>query len=151
MSAGLPKRRQLGEAIALLRGEANLSKHHLADKTRTTVKIVESWEAGDSVPTTQEWQRMRAVFPRLSPAGSQYAEMYRAASAEQRAIEQAAMEVKVDEHDDLSAAVRLLLEAMPNLCSMTIEVDNAGEVSVAFKTREVRVVEGSGQLRVKTR
>lgn len=146
----ISKRRQLGEAIAFLRGEMNLNKHHLADKTRTTTKIVDGWEAGDIVPTTQEWQRMRAIFPPLSSAGSRYAELFRAAAAEQLAIEQA-REAKSEEKDDLSAAVRLVIEAMPNLRSMTIEVDDDGEVSITYKTREVRVVEESGSLKVKGR
>lgn len=151
MSANpLSKRRQFGEAIAFLRGEGGLSKHNLADKTRTTTKIVDTWEAGENVPTTQEWQRMRAIFPALSSAGSRYAELYRAAAAEQLAVEQA-REAKSDEKDDLSAAVRLVVEAMPGLRSMTIEVDDDGEIAIAYKTREVRVVEDSGSLKVRAR
>lgn len=151
MSANpLSKRRQFGDAIAFLRGEAGISKHNLADKTRTTVKIVEGWEAGDNVPTTQEWQRLRAIFPALSSAGSRYAQLYGAAAAEQLAIEQA-REAKADERDDLSAAVRLVIEAMPNLRTMTIDVDDDGEVAVSYKTREVRVVEDSGSLKVRAR
>jgi transcriptional regulator with XRE-family HTH domain len=144
----LSKRRQFGEALAFLRGEAGLSKHNLADKTRTTTKIVDAWEAGETMPTSQEWQRMRAIFPAFSSAGSRYGELYRAAAAEQLAVEQA-REVKADEGGDLAAAVRLVLEAMPNLRSMTIEVDDDGEVSIAFKTREIRVVEDSGALKVR--
>lgn len=146
----ISKRRQLGDAIAFLRGEMNLNKHHLADNTRTTTKIVDAWEAGEVVPTTQEWQRMRSIFPPLSSAGSRYGELFRAAAAEQLAIEQA-REAKSEEKDDLSAAVRLVIEAMPNLRSMTIEVDDDGEVSIAYKTREVRVVEESGSLKVRGR
>lgn len=108
------------------------------------------WESGDATPTTQEWQRLRAIFPALSSAGSRYAELYRAAAAEQLAIEQA-REAKADEKDDLSAAVKLVVEAMPNLRSMTIDVDDEGEVAIAYKTREVRVVEDSGALKVRMR
>jgi len=151
MSANpLSKRRQLGAAIAFLRGEINLSKHALAEKTRTTTKIVEGWEAGDLAPTTQEWQRMRSIFPAFASAGSTYAELFRAAAAEQLAIEQA-REAKSEEKNELSTAVHLLVEAMPSLRSMTIEVDDDGEIAIAYKTREVRVVEDSGQLKVKIR
>jgi hypothetical protein len=146
----ISKRRQLGEAIAFLRGELSITRHSLGDKTRATVKIVEAWEAGDTVPTAQEWQRMRAIFPVLSSAGSRYNELYRAAAAEQLALEQA-REAKHDEKDDLSAAIRLVVEAMPNLRSATIEVDDDGEIALTYKTREVRVVEDSGHLKVRTR
>lgn len=151
MSANpLSKRRQFGEALAFLRGEAGLSKHHLADKTRTTTKIVDAWESGEAAPTTQEWQRMRAIFPALSSAGSRYAELHRAAAAEQLAVEQS-REAKGEERDDLSAAVRLVIESTPNLRSMTIEVDDDGEVAISYKTREVRVVEDSCSMKVRMR
>lgn len=143
----ISKRRQLGEAISFLRGETSMSRHNLADKTRTTVKIIEGWEAGKFPPSTQEWQRLRAIFPPLNAVGSQYIELFRAAAAEQLALEQA-KPVEEQERDDLSAAVRLIIEAMPNLSSMTIEVDDAGEVAISYKTREVRVVEGGGQLKI---
>lgn len=139
------KRRQFGEALAFLRGEMSLSKHSLADKTRMTTKIVESWEAGEVVPTVQEWQRMRAIFPAMSSAGSRYGELFRAAAAEQ------ARAAKAEEGDDFAAAVRLVLEAKPNLRSATIDVDDDGEVSVSYKTREVRVVEEGGTLKVRSR
>src|ERR1700751_1321109 len=151
MSANpLSKRRQLGEAIAFLRGELSMTRHSLGDKTRGTVKIVEAWEVGETVPTAQDGQRMRAIFPVLNSTGSRYGELSRAAAAEQLAIEQA-REAKADEKDDLSAAVRLVVEAMPNLRSMTIDVDDEGEVAIAYKTREVRVVEDSGALKVRMR
>ncbi len=149
-AAPLSKRRQFGEAIAFLRGEISMSKHTLGDKARVPVKIVEGWEAGESVPTSQEWQRMRSVFPPLASSGSRYAELYRAAAAEQLAIEQA-REAKVEEKDDMSAAVRLLLEAMPNLRSMSIDIDDDGEIVIAFKTREVRVVEDSGRMTMRSK
>jgi transcriptional regulator with XRE-family HTH domain len=149
MSANpISKRRQFGEALAFLRGEAGLSKHNLADKTRTTTKIVDTWETGESAPTAPEWQRMRAIFPAFSSAGSRYAELYRAAAAEQLAVEQARVS-KSDERDDLTAAVRLVVEAMPGLRTMTIDVDDDGEIAIAYKTREVRVVEDSGSLKVR--
>lgn len=146
----LTKRRQLGESIAFLRSELHLSKHNLADKTRTTIKIVEAWEAGETVPTAQEWQRMRGVFPSLAPASSKLRELYQAAAAEQLAIEQA-KDAKPEGRDELSTAIALVLEALPNLRSMSLEVDDEGEVTVAYKTREVRIVEDSGQLKVRTR
>jgi hypothetical protein len=47
-----------------------------------------------------------------------------------------AAEAEAKAGDDVSAAVKLIIEAMPHLRSMTIEVDDGGEVSVSFKTRE---------------
>jgi hypothetical protein len=146
----LSKRRQLGDAITFLRIEAQLSKYNLADKTRTTIKIVESWEAGETVPTAQEWQRMRAVFPSLAPANYRLRELYQAAAAEQLAQEQA-KDAKPEGRDELSTAVALVMEALPNLRSMSLEADDDGEVTVAYKTREVRIVEDSGSLKVRLR
>lgn len=50
---------------------------------------------------------------------------------------------------DVEAAVRLILEAIPNLRSFTLEVDDAGEVQVSHKVREVKVVESSGSFKIK--
>ena len=75
------KRQQLGEAISFLRGELNMSRHNLADKTRSTTRDVERWERGELCPTTQEWQRMRAVFPQLT--GQRYRDLHGGAALEQ--------------------------------------------------------------------
>lgn len=151
------KRQQLGELIAFNRSETGLSKHNLADKTRATTKDVERWERGELCPQLQEWQRMRAVFPRMNATGNPYRELFEQAAAEQRAHEQA----KDDERKlesriptavgtgDLDAAVRMLLEAMPGLRTLTVEVDDAGEATVTYKTREVRIFEDTGSMQVK--
>lgn len=144
----ISKRKQFGDALAFIRGEANLSRHIVADKTRVTTKIVEGWESGDSVPSTGEWQRLRAVFPPMASASSRYRDLYAAAVAEHLAVEQAKTQ-QTAESGDVTAAIHLLVEAMPSLRSMTIDIADDGEVSVSYKTREVRVVEDSGTLRVK--
>lgn len=51
--------------------------------------------------------------------------------------------------NDLEGAVRLILETIPNLRSFTIVVSDAGEVTVNHTTREVRVVESTGSLKIK--
>lgn len=51
--------------------------------------------------------------------------------------------------NDLEGAVRLILETIPNLKSFKIDVDETGEVSVSHTTREVRVVESSGSMKLR--
>ena len=149
------KRQQIGELIAFQRGEISMSKHNLADKTRSTTNNVERWERGDLVPTTQEWQRMRAVFPQLGAggaAGSKYRELFDAAAAEQLASENArntAKDPPPTGSRDLDAAVRMIMEMMPGLRSLTIEVSDDGDASVSYRTREVRIIEDSGNLQVR--
>lgn len=94
---------------------------------------------------------MRQCFPPLMSSGSRYNELYRSAAAEQLALEQTKAEIKTDDGNDMEAAVRLLIEAVPSLRSMSIEVDDDGEISISYKTREVRVIEDSGSLKVKAR
>jgi hypothetical protein len=50
--------------------------------------------------------------------------------------------------DDIKAAVRLVLEAIPSLASFTIAVDDKGAASVSYTTRELRVVENTGSFTV---
>jgi hypothetical protein len=47
--------------------------------------------------------------------------------------------------ETLQTAIDLVLEAVPNLATLSIAVDAGGEVSCSYTTREVRVVESSGQ------
>ncbi len=146
------KRQQLGEAIAFSRNDLGASKHNLADKTRSTIKEVDRWEQGELVPTSQEWQRMRQVFPAFNARN--FLDLYAAAAAEQKSIEQAKDEratptAKPTSSTDLDAAVRMLLEVMPGLISLTIEVGEDGEASVSFRTRQVRIVEDHGNLQVR--
>jgi len=154
------KRQVLGELIAFNRAQINISKHNLADKTRSTIKEVERWERGDLCPTSQEWQRMRAVFPPLSGAGNRYREVFDAAAAEQRAIEDArehkaqAVDADADAdagNADLDTMVRMLMESMPGLRSLHIEVDDDGVASVSYRTREVRIIEDAGNMQVRTK
>lgn len=145
------KRQQLGELIEFHRLELNMSKHALADKTRATTKDVDRWGRGDLVPTTQEWQRMRLVFPVIN-AGNRYRELFEGAAAEQLAIEtarQTAKETPQEKAGDMDAAIRLLLDAVPGLCSLSIEVDEDGVASVSFRTRQVRIVEDAGTMQVR--
>ena len=51
--------------------------------------------------------------------------------------------------NDVEGAVRLILEAIPNLRSFRIEVDESGEVRVEHAVREVRVVETTGTFKIK--
>lgn len=51
--------------------------------------------------------------------------------------------------NDIEGAVRLILEAIPNLKSFKIEVDEDGQVRINHTTREVRVVEETGTLTIK--
>jgi transcriptional regulator with XRE-family HTH domain len=51
-----------------------------------------------------------------------------------------------DPASDLSTAVELLLGALPNLAQLTINVDEQGNASVNYLTREVKVIETSGSL-----
>lgn len=51
--------------------------------------------------------------------------------------------------DDLEAAVQLVLGAVPGLRTFTINVDDQGVASVDYTTREVRVVESAGSLKVR--
>jgi transcriptional regulator with XRE-family HTH domain len=53
-----------------------------------------------------------------------------------------------DTEANIRAAVQLVLEAVPHLRSFTIAVDDHGHADVAFTTREVRVVEQTGAIKV---
>ena len=55
----------------------------------------------------------------------------------------------VSNKDDVEAATRLLLDAIPHLRTFTITVDDAGEVTVNHTVRETRVVESSGSLKIR--
>jgi hypothetical protein len=149
------KRQQLGELIGFQRTEQGMSKHNLADKTRTTTNIVERWEGGTLVPTLQEWQRMRDVFPPLKAGGGtggRYRELFDAAAAEQLAIETAKESPRpAAGSGDLDAAVRILVDAVPHLRSLSIEIDDDGGVAVSYLTREVRIVEDKGSLQMRVR
>jgi DNA-binding XRE family transcriptional regulator len=81
------KRGQLGQVIAHHRSELSMSQHNLATKTRSSIKEVDRWEKGDLVPTTTEWQRLRATFHQLNAA--HFRDLYAAAAAEQLGIEEA--------------------------------------------------------------
>ena len=149
------KRQLLGELIAAQRASIpNMTRHHLGDKARVTDKIIERWERGDRVPTNQEWQRLRAVFPPLD-RGNRYRELFEAAAAEQFEIEQARKDVASvpveEKQGDLDAAVNMLLDAVAGLRSLRIEVDDDGHAVVTYVTREVRVVEDSGTMQVRRR
>jgi transcriptional regulator with XRE-family HTH domain len=50
---------------------------------------------------------------------------------------------------DIEAAAQIVLSAIPNLKTFTISVDDKGEVTVSHTTREVRVVEASGSIKLK--
>ena len=51
--------------------------------------------------------------------------------------------------NDVEGAVRLLLEAIPNLKTFKIDVDESGEIHVEHTVREVRVIETKGSLKLK--
>lgn len=51
--------------------------------------------------------------------------------------------------NDVEGAVRLILEAIPNLKTFKIDVDEGGEVHVEHTVREVRVIETRGSLKLK--
>ena len=140
------KRQELGEVIAFMREESHMTRHNLADKIRSSTPNVERMERGDLCPTTQEWQRMRAVFPKLT--ASRYRDLHNGAALEQSSEQAGASEPTVRAAADLDAAVHLVLEAVPGLHSLTLEVLDDGEVWVQYKTREVRVVEDAGSLRI---
>jgi hypothetical protein len=50
---------------------------------------------------------------------------------------------------DIEAAAQIVLSAIPNLKTFTISVDDKGEVTVSHTTREVKVVEASGSIKLK--
>lgn len=50
---------------------------------------------------------------------------------------------------DIGAAVQLVLDAIPNLRTFTITVDDAGEASIEYKIREVKIVETGGSMKVR--
>lgn len=52
-------------------------------------------------------------------------------------------------HDDLEAAVQLVLGAVPNLRTFSISVDEHGEASIDYTVREVVVRETAGSLKVR--
>lgn len=138
---------KLGELLAAQRATTAMTRHNLADKTRSTSKFVERWETGDLTPSVQEWQRLRAVFPALN--ATPHLELFKAAAAEQLASEQHKVQVVEARENDLDAAIRLLVDSVPGLRQLTLEVDDSGSVSVSFRTREVRVVEDTGSLKVR--
>ena len=82
-------------------------------------------------------------------------ELYSAAAAEQLGIQNAkeAADAKAPKSDggDMDAAIRLLVDAVPNIRSLSIEVDDDGKISVGYRTREVRVVEETGTLSLRVR
>lgn len=51
--------------------------------------------------------------------------------------------------NDIEGAVRLILEAIPNLKSFRIEVADNGDVSVDHTIREVKVIETSGSMKLR--
>lgn len=164
MSPPIPsktKRQQLGELLAWLRSEQSMSTHNVADKTKVTTKDVSRWERGDLVSTSQEWNILGAVFPQLrGGVGNRHRELYDGAAAEQRAIEQARNaepepvrqpRPEPTQGADIDAAVRMLIEAIPSLRALNIEINEAGEATVNYRIREIRVVEDSGTMNVRTR
>lgn len=54
-----------------------------------------------------------------------------------------------DPQAEIATAVSLVLEAIPNLRTFTISVDDQGEASVDYTMREVKVIETGGSLKVK--
>lgn len=52
---------------------------------------------------------------------------------------------------DVHTAIELLIAAIPNLRTLTITVDDAGEAAVDFTVREVRVVEDRSAMRLSTK
>lgn len=54
----------------------------------------------------------------------------------------------VDPEANIRSAVELVLEAIPNLRSFTISVDDSGEASIGWKIREVRIVENEGAIKM---
>jgi hypothetical protein len=56
---------------------------------------------------------------------------------------------QADIAEQLGAAAQLVLDAIPNLASFTLTVNEQGEATVDYKVREVRVVENSGSLTVR--
>jgi DNA-binding XRE family transcriptional regulator len=50
--------------------------------------------------------------------------------------------------DTLGTAVNLILDAIPNLASLSLTVSAEGEASVSFAVREVRVIESAGKFTV---
>lgn len=49
---------------------------------------------------------------------------------------------------DISAAVQLVLDAIPHLRTFNIAVDDSGEASIAYTVREVKIVETGGTMKV---
>lgn len=62
---------------------------------------------------------------------------------------QAAQPTGAVNHDDLEAAVQLVLGAVPNLRTFSIAVDEHGEASIDYTVREVVVRETAGSLKVR--
>ena len=143
------KRQQLGLLITHLREEMNMTRHTLGDKTRNSVANVERWEAGSLCPTSSEWSRMAAVWTKLHAA--KYKDLYREAALEQAAEIQGGSQTTVDRAPDLDAAIQLVLDAVPSLRALTVNVDDEGEIQVSYRTREVRIVEDTGTLALRRR
>lgn len=143
------KRQEIGALIAELRAEMNMTRHTLGDKTRNSVANVERWEAGSLCPSSSEWSRITAVWTKLHAA--KYKDLYRQAAIEQGAEIQGLSQDNVDRAPDLDAAIQLVLDAVPSLRSLTVNVDDEGEIQVSYRTREVRIVEDTGTLALRRR
>lgn len=63
-------------------------------------------------------------------------------------VEEKTMKKKEDA-SEVSDTVRILLEAIPNLATFSLSVDEQGRAKVSYTTREVRVVESNHQIEVR--
>lgn len=146
---GKSRRRELGLLLEKCRVDLNMTRHSVADKARSSSANVERWERGDLCPSSQEFSRLRVVFPKLT--AQMFKDLFNGAALEQLSEQNGSGQDAVTAAPDLDAAVTLMLDAVPTLRSMSIEVDDQGDVHVAYKTREVRVVEDGGQLSITRR
>jgi hypothetical protein len=142
------KRQELGEVLAHLRGEAGHSRHHVADRIKSTTANVERIERGDLCPSAPEWSRYRSIlYKRLSE--TRFRDLYSAAALEQLKEQEGISPADVAHPTpDLEAAALLVIEAIPNLRSCTIEIDDVGDIAINYRTRELRVVEDDGSLKI---
>lgn len=143
----MTKREELGAAIQSMREDMGITRHTLSDKTNTSNANVERWERGLLCPTKPEFSRMCVVLRKLDNA--RYRELYAQAAAEQLAEVNGASQAVVHAAPDLDAAVQLVVDALPALRSMSIEVDDERNVRVSYRTRELRVVEDEGSLTIR--
>lgn len=149
MTANITKRQELGQHIAAMRVELGLTRHTIGDKTRSSEGNVDRWERGTLCPTSHEWTRLCDVYRKFN--APRYKEIFQQAALEQRVELMGAPQDHVDTAGDVDAAVQLLVDALPNLRTLTITVDDAGEIGIAFKTRRIVEVEEDGERRVKRR